>query len=148
MGDGAARSVRPTPPSSLPPMLPPLLMGMPVITDMVFLMAAFMVMDSPFSPHPPPPLNPQLPMPERNVRPMLNLRLMPLLMLIMVITVTPDTTVDTADTMVDTTAVDTDTDTADTTDGANREIQCKTLILKERKNNCHRTKLNQKTAAT
>merc|ERR1719361_2005895 len=60
----------------------------------------------------------------------------------MVITVTPDTTVDTADTMVDTTAVD--TDTADTTDGANREIQCKTLILKERKNNCHQTKLNQK----
>merc|ERR1712110_1166239 len=95
----------------------PLLLSMPVITDMVFLMAAFMVMDSPFSPHPPPPLNPQLPMPERNVRPMLNLRLMPLLMLIM-----------------DTTAVDTDTDTADTTDGANREIQCKTLILKERKN--------------
>merc|ERR1712110_1373937 len=109
--------------------------------DMVFLMAAFMVMDSPFSPHPPPPLNPQLPMPERNVRPMLNLRLMPLLMLIMVIMVTPDTT-------VDTTAVDMDTDTADTTDGANREIQCKTLILKERKNNCHQTKLNQKTAAT
>merc|ERR1719500_2033323 len=73
---------------------------------------------------------------------------MPLLKLIMVITVTPDTTVDTvdtADTMVDTTAVDTDTDTADTdTDGANREIQCKTLILKERKNNCHQTKLNQK----
>merc|ERR1739842_255158 len=27
---------------------------------------------------------------------------------------------------------------------ANREIQCKTLILKERKNNCHQTKLNQK----
>merc|ERR1719464_1836218 len=52
---------------------------------------------------------------------------MPLLMLIMVITVTPDTMVDTADTM----------------DGANREIQCKTLILKERKNNCHQTKLNQ-----
>merc|ERR1712203_203373 len=87
------------------------------------------VMDSPFSPHPPPPKNPQLPMPERNVRPKLNLRLMPLLMLIIVITVTPDTT---------------DTDTADTTDGANREIQCKTLILKERKNNCHQTKLNQK----
>merc|ERR1712110_1381620 len=114
----------------------PLLLSMPVITDMVFLMAAFMVMDSPFSPHPPPPPNPQLPMPERNVRPM------PLLMLIMVIMVTPDTTVDTADTMVDTTAVDMDTDTADTTDGANREIQCKTLILKERKNNCHQTKLN------
>merc|ERR1712110_1234455 len=123
----------------------PLLLSMPVITDMVFLMAAFMVMDSPFSPHPPPPPNPQLPMPERNLRPMLNLRLMPLLMVIMV---TPDTTVDTADTMVDTTAVDMDTDTADTTDGANREIQCKTLILKERKNNCHQTKLNQKTAAT
>merc|ERR1739838_808000 len=122
------------------------LLGMPFITDMVFL--GVMVMDSPFSPHPPPPKNPQLPMPERNVRPKLNLRLMPLLKLIMVITVTPDTTVDTADTMVDTTAVDTDTDTADTTDGANREIQCKTLILKERKNNCHRTKLNQKTAAT
>merc|ERR1739844_152271 len=101
---------------------------------MVFL--GVMVMDSPFSPHPPPPKNPQLPMPERNVMPKLNLRLMPLLMLIMVITVTPDTT------------VDTDTDTADTTDGANREIQCKTLILKERKNNCHQTKLNQKTAAT
>merc|ERR1711997_260241 len=110
---------------------------------MVFLMAVYMVMDSPFSPHPPP-KNPQLPMPERNVKPKLNLRLMPLLMLIMVITVTLDTT-DTADTMVDTTAIDTDTDT---TDGANREIQCKTLILKERKNNCHQTKLNQKNAAT
>merc|ERR1719431_1281356 len=62
-------------------------------------------------------------------------------MLIIVITVTPDTTdTDTADTMVDTMALD----TADTTDGANREIQCKTLILKERKNNCHQTKLNQK----
>merc|ERR1712142_353015 len=110
-----------------------------LITDMVFL--GDTVMDSPFSPHPPPPKNPQLPMPERNVRPKLNLRLMPLLMLIIVITVTPDT----ADTMVDTTAIDTDTDT---TDGANREIQCKTLILKERKNNCHQTKLNQKNAAT
>merc|ERR1712045_357860 len=103
------------------------------------------VMDSPFSPHPPLPKNPQLPMPERNVRPKLNLRLMLLLMLIIVITVPPDTTdTDTADTMVDTTALD----TADTTDGANREIQCKTLILKERKNNCHQTKLNQKNAAT
>merc|ERR1711997_1009023 len=96
--------------------------------------------------HLPLPKNPQLPKPERNVRPKLNLRLMPLLMLIIVITVTPDTTdTDTADTMVDTTAIDTDTDT---TDGANREIQCKTLILKERKNNCHQTKLNQKNAAT
>merc|ERR1712106_342143 len=72
--------------------------------------------------------------------------LMPLLKLIMVITVTPDTTVDTVDT-VDTTAVDTDTEDT-VTDGASREIQCKTLILKERKNNCHQTKLNQKTAAT
>merc|ERR1712184_126051 len=98
-------------------------------------MGAMVVMDSPFSPHPSPPPHPQLPMPERNVRPKLNLRLMPLLKLIMVITVTPDTAVD--------------TDTEDTvTDGANREIQCKTLILKERKNNCHQTKLNQKTAAT
>merc|ERR1712141_52104 len=104
-------------------------MGFPLslmllITDMVFL--GDTVMDSPFSPHPPPPKNPQLPMPERNVRPKLNLRLMPLLMLIIVITVTPDTT---------------------DTDRANREIQCKTLILKERKNNCHQTKLNQKNAA-
>merc|ERR1719500_333504 len=113
---------------------------------MVFL--GVMVMDSPFSPHPPLP-NPQLPMPERNVMPILNLRLMPIPKLGMdTITVLVDMadiadTVDTTDMdMVDTTAVD----TADTTDGANREIQCKTLILKERKNNCHQTKLNQKTA--
>merc|ERR1712106_330088 len=87
------------------------------------------VMDSPLSPPPLP--HPQLPMPERSVMLKLNLRLMlmPLLKLIMVITVTPDTTVDTEDTV---------------TDGASREIQCKTLILKERKNNCHQTKLNQK----
>merc|ERR1712128_32316 len=118
------------------------------ISDMVFLMPVtwvmpMVVMDSPLSPPPLP--HPQLPMPERSVMLKLNLRLMlmPLLKLIMVITVTPDTTVDT----VDIAAVDTDTEDT-VTDGASREIQCKTLILKERKNNCHQTKLNQKTAAT
>merc|ERR1712128_9440 len=128
------------------------------ISDMVFLMPVtwvmpMAVMDSPLSPPPLP--HPQLPMPERSVMLKLNLKLMlmPLLKLIMVITVTPDTTVDTVDTAdtmvdtVDTTAVDTDTEDT-VTDGASREIQCKTLILKERKNNCHQTKLNQKTAAT
>merc|ERR1719225_530219 len=58
---------------------------------------------------------------ERNVppKPKLNLRLMPLLKLIMVITVTLNTTVDTADTMVDTTDIPMDMDTV--MDGANKQ---------------------------
>merc|ERR1711956_29507 len=106
----------------------------PVTWDMVMV-----VMDSPSSPHPPP-LHPQLPMPERSVmlKPSLRLMLMPLLKLIMVITVTLDTTVDTVDIVdtmvdtVDTTAVDTDMEDT-VTDGANREIHTTQNFDLERK---------------
>merc|ERR1712008_405448 len=95
------------------------------------------VMDSPSSPHPPP-LHPQLLMPERSVMLKLRLMLMPLLKLIMVITVTLDTMVDTVDIVdtmvdtVDTTAVDTDMEDT-VTDGANREIHLMQNFDLERK---------------
>merc|ERR1711994_503866 len=110
-------------------------MGMLLI--LVLMVIWVVTTDSPFLPLHllPLPKNPQLLKPERNVK--LRLKLIPKLGIM------ATTDMDMADTMVDTTDIlDMDMLTTD------KQINTQTSILKEEKNNCHQTKLNQKTAAT